>query len=348
MRFRLVLLLLGFFLLGTVQSPCTDNTYVRFTTNLGNIDVQMLTDEAPKTVANFLSYVDSGAYDDLIVNRSIPGFVIQGGGYSIPGDAFPVDQVTSTTTNLLSEAGVSNIAGTLAMALSDGPNTGTNQWFFNLVNNSSLLDGTSDGGPFTVFGRVASAGGLAVMQAIGNEPTYDGSSIFNADFTNLPLINYTSTLGLQVQNFVTIYSISVLAATDFPTWQNAKFTTTQLSEATVSGPTATPDNDGVPNLLKYVFDINPLGSMNAADCAALPVVGTSGGGQYLTLTYRQYAQMVGVTIYVQTSSDLQTWTTVSNPTITQTGTDSNGDAIMQAEVPVSGTAQFIRLNITQP
>ena len=114
-----------------------------------------------------------------------------------------------------------------------------------------------------------------------------------------------------------------------------------------------PQNDGVPNLLKYLYNINPTGPMSATDRAALPTVGmtTTGGVDYLTLSFRQYALKTGITINVQTSSNLQTWTTVSPLDISQQlGTDSTtGDPIMEVGVKLTGaTKQFIRLNVTQP
>ena len=145
------------------------------------------------------------------------------------------------------------------------------------------------------------------------------------------------------------FTVTASAHLSFSQWevQSGFFTAQQLDNSAYSGSTATPENDGVPNLLKYLYDINPMVPMTAADRAALPVMGTASG--YLTLTYRQYAGMTGITIHVQTSPDLKTWTAVSNPILTQTGTDSTtGDPMMQIEVPSSGTAEFIRLNVTMP
>jgi phospholipase/lecithinase/hemolysin len=119
-------------------------------------------------------------------------------------------------------------------------------------------------------------------------------------------------------------------------------------------PTADPENDGVPNLLKYLYDIDPTVPMTPTDRDALPTVGkfTIGTTPYLTLTFRQYALETGITINVQTSPDLQTWTTVAtepSPSIVQIGTDLNtSDPIMRAQVPLSGTAEFIRLKVTSP
>ena len=348
MTVRLFALALGLFLLSTLRSFCTDNTYVRFSTNLGNIDVLLLTDEAPNTVQNFLNYVNSGHYNNSIIHRSVPDFVIQGGAYY-----FVSGTLTANPANapVASEAGVSNTRGTLAMALSTGPNSGTNQWFFNDIDNSALLDGSGDGGPFTVFGMIANTSSLSVMDQINNVQVF----AFNSPFDSLPLLNYTTAdfnASAQVPNadFITINSITMLTVQNFTAWQTAKFTNQQQQAPTFIAATATPFNDGVPNLLKYVFDINPSVPMTSAGRANLPALGTTtiSGTKYLTLTFHQHNALVGVTVNVQTSPGLQTWTTATNPTIVQTGTDSNSDPIMQVQVAESGTMQFIRLNVSQP
>ncbi len=147
-------------------------------------------------------------------------------------------------------------------------------------------------------------------------------------------------------------SFLVAAPMAFGAWeaQPGFYTTAQQSNSAVSGPTATPQNDGVPNLLKYFYDINPSRPMSAADQAALPAVGmmTDGQGTYLTLTYRENALKSDVVVAVQTSTDLHTWLAPSNVIIVPVGTDpATGDPMMQAQVPESGPAQFIRLNAIQ-
>jgi hypothetical protein len=117
---------------------------------------------------------------------------------------------------------------------------------------------------------------------------------------------------------------------------------------------ARPENDGVPNLLKYVFDINPSVPMTLPNRAALPVVrldtNTHPGVTYLTLTYNLYALLTGVTVNVQTSTTMQpgSWTTLNNSSVPNMGTTSGGDLIMRAEVPVTTSLQFMRVNVTQP
>lgn len=131
------------------------------------------------------------------------------------------------------------------------------------------------------------------------------------------------------------------------------FTQWQTTYGQTGGANATPQHDGVPNLLKYLYDINPTHAMTTADKTALPVVGltTSSGTSYLTLTYRQNANITGVTVNVQTSTDLSTWSSVTSPNLLsqQVGTDiSTGDPLMQVGVKATGAARYIRLNVTSP
>lgn len=115
------------------------------------------------------------------------------------------------------------------------------------------------------------------------------------------------------------------------------------------GQTATPQNDGVPNLLKFLYDINPTVPMSATDRAATATIGaiTISGTSYLTLTWRQNAALSGVTVTPQSTTDLQNWSAVGPAT--QVATDATtGDPIMQVQVPFSGQKEFLRLNVTSP
>jgi cyclophilin family peptidyl-prolyl cis-trans isomerase len=130
-------------------------------TTLGVVPVELTPGATPLTVANFLSYVDSGAYDGSFFHRSVPGFVVQGGGYDVANN-----QVETITTNpaVQNEPGQSNVRGTVAMAkLGTNPNSATDQFFFNLADNSSNLDGQNGG--FTVFGNVI-GNGMTVVDAM--------------------------------------------------------------------------------------------------------------------------------------------------------------------------------------
>ncbi|HUY31900.1 MAG TPA: peptidylprolyl isomerase [Pirellulales bacterium] len=159
-------------------------------TNVGNFKLDLFQSTAPNTVANFLKYVDSGDYNSSFVTRAIPGFVIQGGGATTSSTTFAGGSSQFSAVpdlgTVASEAGTKNTTGTIAMALSSGPNTGTNQWFINLAANSSL-DGTSNGGPFTVFGDVV-GNGMQVINQIAALPTQSvTSTVPSVDLSNLPV-----------------------------------------------------------------------------------------------------------------------------------------------------------------
>jgi len=191
----------------------------------------------------------------------------------------------------------------------------------------------------TNFGATGSLDGLSIDPTSGlisGTPTAAGT--FTVTTTAANASN-------QDTNTLTLVIAPAATPTSFTNWENG------FSFAGAA--TATPEGDGVPNLLKYLFDINPTGPMSSTDRAALPAIGTdtatNPGTTYLTLTYRQYAGLAGVTVNFQTSPDLRTWTTITPDINQEIGTDPNtGDPIMEVGVIATGTKQFIRLNVTQP
>jgi uncharacterized protein (TIGR03437 family) len=169
---------------------------------MGDIDVQMLPESAPLTVRNFLNLAEKGAYNNSFFHRLVRGFVLQGGGYTFRnGQVGEVEQVPP----LRNEYRVSNTRGTLAMAkLGNDPNSATNQWFFNLADNSANLNNQNGG--FTVFARVANAAGLAVMDRMAAVPVYNSGSAFDT----LPLQNYRPPAAVTEANLILIRSITVV------------------------------------------------------------------------------------------------------------------------------------------
>ncbi|MEM8721928.1 MAG: peptidylprolyl isomerase [Cyanobacteria bacterium P01_G01_bin.39] len=140
---------------------------------------------APESVANFLNYVEDGDYAGSIIHRSVPGFIVQGGGFVVndsnPAEAPPEIPADPPVVNEFSPQR-SNLRGTLAFAkLGNDPNSATNQWFFNLANNAENLDNQNGG--FTVFGEVLSAEDLAPIDAIAELPTFN----LGGAFASLPL-----------------------------------------------------------------------------------------------------------------------------------------------------------------
>jgi VCBS repeat-containing protein len=144
----------------------TDNPVVSVNTNFGSILVELFEDETPGTVDNFLNYVNDGDYVDSFIHRSVPGFVIQGGGFKTTDTTFTsTAQFSSVPTDpaIPNEPFFSNVRGTIAMAKTSQPISATSQFFFNLSDDNSFLDATQ----FTVFGRVL---GMTVVDAIASFP----------------------------------------------------------------------------------------------------------------------------------------------------------------------------------
>ena len=192
---------------------------VRFDTTLGGIDVVLRPADTPLTVANFMSYVNSGAYNKSIIHRSltvaaaVPPYVIQGGGYVLQG-LLPV-LYTPLNAPVTNEFKISNTRGTLAMALTVGIDTAQDQWYFNTQDNSSTLDKQD----FTVFGNVANDAGLAVMDAINTLSTWPADFGQSANFMNLPLLpNYTCPNNpcplIKPANYVFVNSITPITPAD--------------------------------------------------------------------------------------------------------------------------------------
>jgi hypothetical protein len=184
--------------------------------------------------------------------------------------------------------------------------------------------------------------GLSLSQAgaITGTPTASGIYTGTVTATNGVAPDATQTFTITISD-------------SYSTWATAHFTPAQLQDPTYSGPTATPQNDGVSNLLKYLFDIAPSHFLNPADRAAMPQVATEtdNGVNYLTLTYRANPTASGLTVNVQTSTDLVNWQTASPPDLNQNvGTDGvTGDPIVKVGVITSGASkEFIRLNVTTP
>ena len=150
---------------------------VELVTSLGTIEVQLDPQRAPKTVANFLQYVKSGFYGGTIFHRVIPGFMIQGGGFTPDMQQKP----TQPPIPLESQNGLKNLRGTIAMARTANPNSATSQFFINLVDNPALDYPQPDGHGYAVFGQVIK--GMDVVDRIAKVPTQDAGPYQNVPVT---------------------------------------------------------------------------------------------------------------------------------------------------------------------
>lgn len=145
-------------------TPAPVKPEVKFVTTEGNFIVQLDPQRAPLTVKNFLQYVRSGFYNGTIFHRVVPGFVIQGGGFT---DTYKEKKTRKPIPNE-SGNGLSNLRGTIAMARETAPHSATSQFYINLANNTKL-DPQPNRWGYAVFGKVIS--GMKTIDRIASVPT---------------------------------------------------------------------------------------------------------------------------------------------------------------------------------
>ncbi|PHV10079.1 peptidylprolyl isomerase [Chitinimonas sp. BJB300] len=143
------------------------NPHVLFTTNQGNVEIELFADKAPKSVENFLGYVNKGHYNGTIFHRVIAGFVAQGGGYSADMQEKPTGKPIQNEAN----NGLMNSPGTLAMARTNDPHSASAQFYINLRDNAALnyRESTPRGWGYAVFGKVVK--GMDVVEKMADQPT---------------------------------------------------------------------------------------------------------------------------------------------------------------------------------
>ena len=137
-----------------------DAPKVKLSTSMGDIVVQLDAAKAPKTVENFLAYVNDKHYDGTVFHRVIDGFMIQGGGFT----ADMVQKPTKAPIPLEASNGLKNDTYTIAMARTSNPNSATSQFFINVKDNAMLNAPQPDGHGYAVFGKVVE--GTAVVDKI--------------------------------------------------------------------------------------------------------------------------------------------------------------------------------------
>lgn len=149
------------------QESAVSNPQVVMETSKGDIVLELYLDKAPLTVKNFLDYIDAGFYSGTVFHRVIPGFMLQGGGFSRDM------QKKSTLMSVKNEAfnGLKNDRGTIAMARTQDPHSASSQFFINTVDNAFLnhKSQTTAGWGYAVFGKVIK--GMEVVDAISKVQT---------------------------------------------------------------------------------------------------------------------------------------------------------------------------------
>ena len=172
------------------------------------IDVSLLEDKlsgAPLTVANFERYIEEEKYTDIILHRLISGFVLQGGGFQWSNDQTSPSSIESfpaVQNEFSSER--SNTRGTIAMAkIGNDPDSATNQWFFNLADNSDNLDNQNGG--FTVFGKTKTQTDLLFVDILASSPVANAGGVFSS----LPYVSLTENT-ITAHDTVRFKSIEIL------------------------------------------------------------------------------------------------------------------------------------------
>lgn len=157
----------AFALLVAASASAADNPRVELKTSMGTIVLELDAQAAPKTVANFVQYVNDGFYSGTIFHRVIDGFMIQGGGFTADMEQ------KQTREPIENEAanGLKNMKGTVAMARTGEPHSASAQFFINVADNDFLnhTAPTPDGWGYAVFGKVVE--GMEVVDAIRQTPT---------------------------------------------------------------------------------------------------------------------------------------------------------------------------------
>jgi peptidyl-prolyl cis-trans isomerase A (cyclophilin A) len=239
-------------------------TIVRFTTTVGVVDVRLYDKATPLSVANFLNYSTTQRFDNTFIHRSVPGFIVQGGGYRITTDIFNAVDLPADAP-VQNEFGISNLRGTLSYAkLGGNPNSATREWFFNLANNAANLDNQNGG--FTVFGRVVGSG-MTVVDAIAAKTRVNAGGAF----TDLPINNLTKVQqqsNVFIDDVVNITTVTVrnlpagdydfngtVNAADYTVWKNSFGSTTNAA--------ADGNGDGVVNAADYTIWRNTLGQTSS-------------------------------------------------------------------------------------
>lgn len=150
------------------------NPQVDLDTTAGKIRIELDPAAAPKTVENFLAYVNAKFYDGTQFHRVIKGFMIQGGGFTTDFKQKPTRPPIKNEAEQSSKAGLTNVPGTIAMARTPDPNSATAQFFINVNDNKSLnfREPTPQGYGYVVFGKVIQ--GMDVVNKIATAPTGSG------------------------------------------------------------------------------------------------------------------------------------------------------------------------------
>jgi uncharacterized protein (TIGR03118 family) len=312
--------------------PTASNTIVRLNTTAGPIDLELFDTAAPQTVANFLTYVQSGQYTNDVFHRlDTNPPVLQGGGFTFNTAANTVDSLVPglDVPNEFSQTN-SNVAGTIAMAKQGGnQNSANSQFFFNLGDNSVTLNAANNGG-FTVFGKVLGGQDQRVLNTLAAFGVKDETA-FNSAFNVFPLQNYSGTNfphDATLNNFAAITSATVVQQSD------------QLTFSVDSN-----SNPGIvtADIIQGQLRLKAA-KVGGTGTAAIVVKATNLGGQTATVTFSVTVGTIGLanpgnqTDQEGDSVSLASTATDPSGTVTFSATGlPDGLSIDQASGTISGT-----------
>jgi cyclophilin family peptidyl-prolyl cis-trans isomerase len=186
------------------------NPRVRFNTTFGSFVIELDPVSAPLTVENFITYVNDGFYEGTVFHRVIPGFVIQGGGYTTDLAL----KETRAPVRSESRNGLRNERGAVGIARTDDPDSATSQFYVNLLNNFSL-DATLTSDGYTVFGWVVE--GMDVLDSIALVETSAQGELTDVPVENIVVESVVfepaaSVVSPEYQAYIDNIGISVLSA----------------------------------------------------------------------------------------------------------------------------------------
>jgi peptidyl-prolyl cis-trans isomerase A (cyclophilin A) len=275
------------------------NTQVRFTTELGNVALELFDQEKPLSVANFLNYVRQGRYDTTIIHRKTDVIsagiaVVQGGGYApptfahIPTDLTPGQGITNEAPL---DPILSNTRGTIAMARTMEANSATSEWFINSVDNTSL-DPASQPPGYAVFGQVVN-NTLTTVDAIQALPAFSFGDPQSSPFTTVPLRNYTqqdydANTSPTANNFVSITAETLPELTFQVSSSNPAVVTPTVSGNKLSLQYGAAPTPGAPNSAEVTVTATDTNGQSVTQTftasLGLDVVLGTGGSQSVTFT----------------------------------------------------------------
>jgi len=295
-----------------ITDPALNGNIIRFASNMGDVFVQLYNNETPLSVTNFMQYVNSDpnsafTYNNAIIHRADSlgngeQFVVQGGGFRYSeADIFTSISAYPFVTN--EHRANTALRGTLSYAKrGNNPNSASNQFFFNLRDNSDILDDQNGG--FTTFGRVLGSG-MTVVDAMAALPRFNfAPSDPNTPFGTVPLRNYTNGQPYVSENFVTFSTITL--------------TSRMTYTVTVADPTKVSAQIIEGNLsLSYIA--------NATGSTTVTVTGTSrDGGDPVSDTFTVSIGIPTVTTTQASTASVQPGTsfTITSLGVTDQGTDT--------------------------